>query len=118
MVTKVQDLPQTELIGHWIAGERVLDGTSRRGPVFNPATGQIANEVLLGGANEVATAVSAARKAFPEWSIQTPSERARGMYRFRELLENHAERLAGIVSSEHGKTFSDGNASIVIWLNQ
>ncbi len=112
MVTTGQDIPKTGLIGHWIAGNPVTEGPPRRGPVFNPATGRIANEVLLGGASEVGAAVDAATAAFPGWAVTTPSNRARVMYRFRELLESRADELAAIVSCEHGKTRSDALAEL------
>ena len=112
MVSAARNISQTGLIGHWIAGDSVTDGAGRRGPVFDPATGETKSEVLLGGSSEVDSAVKAAKNALSEWSATTPANRARVMYRFRELLESHADELAGMVSSEHGKTFSDALAEL------
>jgi malonate-semialdehyde dehydrogenase (acetylating)/methylmalonate-semialdehyde dehydrogenase len=56
--------------------------------------------------------VIAAVRAFPEWSETPPATRARAMFRFRDLLEAHADELARIVTTEHGKTLSESRGSV------
>ncbi|GAA0568099.1 CoA-acylating methylmalonate-semialdehyde dehydrogenase [Caenispirillum bisanense] len=76
-------------------------------PVFNPATGEQTGSVASAGAAEVDAAVAAAKAAFPEWSGLTPMRRARVMFKYKQLLEDNADRIAAAISAEHGKTHPD-----------
>jgi malonate-semialdehyde dehydrogenase (acetylating)/methylmalonate-semialdehyde dehydrogenase len=99
-------------IGHWIDGQRTPGG-QRRSPVFNPATGAVTGEALLGDATTVNAAVRAARAAWPAWSETAALRRARIMFRFKELLEAHHDELATLITREHGKVFSDARGEVV-----
>lgn len=112
MASNAQAIPQSKLIGHWIGGKISANDASRKSPVFNPATGEVKNEVLMASDREVHAAIKAARDALPQWAETTPAQRARVMFRFRELLEQDAEKLASIVSAEHGKTLDDALAEL------
>jgi len=94
-------------IGHHIGGRAAPGRSGRRQPVFNPATGQIARHVALAGADEVAEAVAAAKAAFPAWAETPPIRRARVLQKFLQLVDQHKERLAAVITAEHGKVFSD-----------
>ena len=100
-------------IGHFIGGQQIQTRSGRFSDVFNPATGKAATTVGLANAEEVNAAVSAALKAFPAWAGTTPLRRARVMFRFKELLERNRDRLAEIITAEHGKVFSDAQGEIV-----
>lgn len=95
------------ITGNFIGGKTVTSGSSKTMPVFDPATGKVVREVTLSTAQEVSDAIQVARDAFESWSRTTPLRRARVMFNFKMLLEQHAEELAGIIVSEHGKVFSD-----------
>lgn len=94
-------------LSHWIGGDTVAGISGRFGKVYDPATGQVQARVPLANRAEVDRAVSAAVAAFPEWSAQPPLRRARIMFRFRELFEQHAEEFAALITSEHGKVLAD-----------
>src|SRR6184192_1671176 len=94
-------------ITHWINGQRVSGSSGRFGDVFNPATGKVQAKVPLANGAELEKAVAAAKAAFPAWAAQPPLRRARVMFRFRELFEQNLEKVAEILTSEHGKVFSD-----------
>ncbi len=94
-------------INHYLGGQRVTGQGSRSADVYNPATGEVTAKVPLASTAEVEQAIAIARDAFPEWSAYTPLRRSRIMYKFKELLENHADELAAIISAEHGKVHSD-----------
>jgi malonate-semialdehyde dehydrogenase (acetylating)/methylmalonate-semialdehyde dehydrogenase len=94
-------------ITHWINGQKVVGTSGRFADVFNPATGKVQARVPLANSAELEMAVSAAQAAFRAWSAQPPLRRARVMFRFRELFEQNLDRLAEIITSEHGKVFSD-----------
>jgi malonate-semialdehyde dehydrogenase (acetylating)/methylmalonate-semialdehyde dehydrogenase len=94
-------------IPHWIAGSAVVGGSGRFGDVYNPATGQVQARVPLANSDELHAAVAGAQAAFPGWAAQPPLRRARVLFRFRELFEQHLDEFAQIITSEHGKVLSD-----------
>jgi len=94
------------LIAHWIDGKSV-PGKGRTSPVYNPSLGRIARQVGLATMQEVALAVASATRAAPDWSRQTALSRARILFRFKELLDRDAKRIARIIAEEHGKTVDD-----------
>ena len=102
----------TEALHHFFNGQR-MEGTSGHfGDVFDPATGAVTARVPLASADDVEQAVDAASAAFPAWAATTPLNRARVMFRFKELLETHAGDLAKIITSEHGKVLSDARGEV------
>lgn len=94
-------------ITHWIGGAKVFGSSGRFGDVFNPATGKVQAKLPLDDGAEVNKAVAAAHAAFPAWSALPPLRRARVLFRFRELFEQNMDRIAEIITTEHGKVFSD-----------
>jgi malonate-semialdehyde dehydrogenase (acetylating)/methylmalonate-semialdehyde dehydrogenase len=76
-----------------------------RSGIFNPATGEQIRQVVMSTAQETGQAIAAAQQAFPAWSRHSPLKRARVMFRFKALLEENTERLARLISEEHGKCF-------------
>ena len=81
--------------------------SGRASPVFNPATGEQIASVALCSKEEVSEAVKAAVAAQEDWGETPAAERARLMFRLRELLEDNKDRLALTISREHGKTHED-----------
>ena len=98
---------------HYINGRKVAGTSGRFGDVFNPATGELSARVPLASAAETATAVEAAAAAFPAWRDTPPLQRARVMFRFKELLEHRLDELAELVAAEHGKVLSDARGSVI-----
>ncbi|MGZ4592886.1 MAG: CoA-acylating methylmalonate-semialdehyde dehydrogenase [Actinomycetes bacterium] len=99
-------------IEHWIGGSETAGASTRRGTVWNPATGQEQAQVLLAEPADVDAAVQAAAKAFDDWRDVGVLRRARVMFRMRELIDKHIDELAGIVADEHGKTVADAKGEI------
>jgi malonate-semialdehyde dehydrogenase (acetylating) / methylmalonate-semialdehyde dehydrogenase len=96
----------------FIAGEwRAADAPATE-PVYNPSDGSVIARVPLSGADEVARAVAAAEAGLPEWAETPAVERARVMFRYQRLLEEHAEELARLVTREHGKTLAEARGSV------
>jgi malonate-semialdehyde dehydrogenase (acetylating) / methylmalonate-semialdehyde dehydrogenase len=81
-------------VEHWIDGAVTPGQSTRQSPVWNPATGQQQAQVALGSAADLDTAVSAAAKAFEQWSQVSLSRRTKIMFKFRELVNSHAKELA------------------------
>ena len=100
------------VVGHLIAGKPVPGSSGRVADVFDPATGQVTRQVALASRQEVDAAVAAAAAAFPAWSATPPARRAKVMFKFKQLVEAHADELARIITSEHGKVLSDAAGSV------
>ena len=99
-------------IPHFIHGQP-RDGTSGRwGEVFDPATGAVQAQVALASADEVSAAVAAAQAAFPAWAATPPLARARVLFRYKALLEEHAGELAAAITAEHGKVLADARGEV------
>jgi malonate-semialdehyde dehydrogenase (acetylating)/methylmalonate-semialdehyde dehydrogenase len=93
--------------GKWIEPK-----AARLGDVFNPSTGRVIGRVPFCSAEQTGAVVEAAAAAFPAWSETPVVERARLMFRFRALLEQHFEELAALVTREHGKTLAEARAEV------
>ncbi|MCD9122791.1 CoA-acylating methylmalonate-semialdehyde dehydrogenase [Cupriavidus sp. UGS-1] len=100
-------------VGHYIGGQRTSGSSQRRQDVFNPATGEAPRKVLLGEVADVDAAVAAAAAAFPAWADTPPIRRARVMQRFLQLMNQHRDTLAAIITAEHGKVFSDAQGEVM-----
>jgi malonate-semialdehyde dehydrogenase (acetylating)/methylmalonate-semialdehyde dehydrogenase len=108
-VTKSDVVTTCKLLveGKWI------DSTATEfGDIANPSTGEVIGKVPMGGGKDVDLAVQAAQKAFPAWRDTPVVERARVMFKFKNLLEEHYEEIAKTVTREHGKTFAEAKASV------
>lgn len=101
-----------DILEHFIDGQRRTSASGRTGDVYNPATGRVSKRVPMGTAEELDAAVKAASEAFPAWSAQPPLRRARCMFRLKALLDEHADDLAAILTSEHGKVLEDARGEV------
>jgi malonate-semialdehyde dehydrogenase (acetylating)/methylmalonate-semialdehyde dehydrogenase len=102
----------TTTVGHWIDGQRVASTSGREQAVYNPATGAVARQVALASKAEVQAAVAAAQAAFPTWADTPPIRRARVMLKFLELVNQHRDTLAAMITAEHGKVFTDAQGEV------
>jgi malonate-semialdehyde dehydrogenase (acetylating)/methylmalonate-semialdehyde dehydrogenase len=101
------------LISHWIDGAAVPVAEDRTAPVYNPATGEVIARVPRGGADEVDAAVRAARAAFPAWRDTPLIARSQVFFAYRELVWQHREELAALITRDHGKTFPDALTEVL-----
>lgn len=95
------------IVGNFIGGQTTFGASNETIPVYDPATGKVVRELTQSSADEVASAIGVAHNAFPEWSRTSPLRRARVMFKFKALLEQHRDELAELIVSEHGKVWSD-----------
>jgi len=105
-------LEQPELLPHFIGGRWTPSAAREFVPVHNPARGKVIARTPLAPKTEVDAAVKAATAAFPEWSETPPVTRARAMFKLKQLLEEHFEDIARIVTTEHGKTLDEARGSL------
>ncbi|MHA1546628.1 MAG: CoA-acylating methylmalonate-semialdehyde dehydrogenase [Alphaproteobacteria bacterium] len=96
-----------DIVQNFIGGALVTSKSSRTQPVFNPATGEEVASLPLSTAGEVGDAVTAAKAALPAWAAMPPLKRAKLMFKYKALLEEHASDIARAISREHGKTHDD-----------
>ena len=99
-------------IGHYVNGQLHAGTSSRSQEVFNPATGAVSARVLLASTLDVDAAVAAGVAAFPAWSDLPPLRRARVMFKFLELLNANKDKLAHLITAEHGKVFTDAQGEV------
>ena len=103
---------QNEIIGHFIGGQVVDTAGDRYADVFNPALGEPCARVTLASVDEVNAAVFAAQAAFPAWSATPPLARARILFKYLQLCQQHTDEFAAMITREHGKTFSDAQGEV------
>ncbi len=96
-------------IGHFIAGydSEGLESPLRTQAVFNPAKGETDSEVILAGEATLNQAIEAAQKAYPAWRNTPVQKRAQVMFKFKQLLEENADKIAQLIGQEHGKICHD-----------
>ena len=96
-----------QTIQNAIDGHKVKSASRRMAPIYNPATGEQTAELPFSTVEDVNAAVAAAKKAAIGWGATPPLKRIKHMFRFKELLDRHANEIASLISKEHGKTHAD-----------
>ena len=99
-------------IEHFVGGKSFSGDSKRTGKVFNPATGEQSAEVKLASTKDINLAIESAKKAFEPWANTPPLQRARVMFKFKELIEKNSDELTKIIVSEHGKVYEDARGSL------
>ncbi len=100
------------MVQHFVSGASWSGTSNRQADVYNPATGRVTAKVSLANAADVNEVVSVARAAQSAWGATPPAKRAAVMFKFRDLLNRHAEELAQLLSTEHGKTIPDAKGEL------
>ncbi|NEY88950.1 CoA-acylating methylmalonate-semialdehyde dehydrogenase [Tabrizicola oligotrophica] len=99
-------------IGHWINGKLVAGTSGRFADIMNPATGEVQARVALATVAELNAAIADAAKAQVKWAATNPQRRARVMMAFGALINQNMDKLAELVSREHGKTLPDARGDV------
>ncbi|TFD64379.1 CoA-acylating methylmalonate-semialdehyde dehydrogenase [Cryobacterium ruanii] len=100
-------------IQHYVNGTPAAGTSTRTAPVYNPATGKVAKNVLLASTADLDDAVAVAQAAYPAWRDMSQARRQTIMYNFRELLNARKGDLAEILTAEHGKVIADALGEII-----
>ncbi|HEX4870253.1 MAG TPA: succinate-semialdehyde dehydrogenase [Moraxellaceae bacterium] len=109
MELKRPDLLRTQLP---IAGRWVDADAGGRLPVTNPATGERIADVPRAGRAETERAIRAAEEALPAWRARTAKDRAQVLRRWYQLMMEHQEDLARILTWEQGKSLAEARGEI------
>jgi succinate-semialdehyde dehydrogenase/glutarate-semialdehyde dehydrogenase len=91
--------------GQWIGEPKV--------PVTNKATGDVITKVPEFGETETRAAIAAAERAFPAWSKMLAKDRSKIVRRWYELMMEHADELALLLTNEQGKPLAEAKGEIV-----
>jgi len=110
MTTTVQ--PITTTVPNYSNGAWQNSGASEWEDVTNPATGEVLARVPLSDAAETSEAVEAAAAAYPAWRRTPPEDRIQPLFRLKQLLEDHIDELARIITRENGKTFGEARGEL------
>ena len=98
-------------VPHIINGQPLIT-SGRKLDVFNPALGEKIGQINVANQQIVDKAVVAAKAAFTSWSTTTVQQRAKILFSFKSLLDEHINELADIVTREHGKTVIEAAGSV------
>ena len=99
-------------VSHWINGSLTTDKASQVGEIFNPATGKISGTVNFADITTVNQAVQAASSAFDTWRHSSLTKRTQVLFAFRELVNKNKEKIAELITAEHGKVLSDAQGEV------
>lgn len=99
-------------IDHFLNGQAVPATSGRTSPVYDPCTGAIQAQVGLASLDDIEQAVTLAQAAQPAWAALNPQRRARVMFEFKRLIERDMDKLAFVLSAEHGKVIADSKGDI------
>jgi malonate-semialdehyde dehydrogenase (acetylating)/methylmalonate-semialdehyde dehydrogenase len=97
---------------NYINGQWRKATTSEWLDISNPATGEPLAQVPISTATEVAAAVDAAAAAYPQWRRTPPEDRIQPLFKLKQLLEEHIDELARIITQENGKTLSEAKGEL------
>ena len=99
-------------ISHWINGSVYPEKSDRSGEIFNPATGKVSGSVAFADTATVDKAVDIAEKAFQDWRHSSLTKRTQVLFAFRELVNKNKEKIAELITAEHGKVLSDAQGEV------
>lgn len=98
-------------VPHFING-KLLTISGRKLDLFNPATGAKTGHLNVADANIINQAVASAKAAFPAWSSMPAAQRAKILFRYKAILDQHIQALAKLITAEHGKTLVEAAGSV------
>jgi malonate-semialdehyde dehydrogenase (acetylating) / methylmalonate-semialdehyde dehydrogenase len=102
----------TKQLSNLINGEDYQGVSQRHGPIYNPSDGSISGYAPFATGADVDQAVQSAANAFPSWAATPPPARAKILFKFRQLLEDHKDEIADLISREHGKSLTESLGSL------
>ncbi|WP_096437224.1 CoA-acylating methylmalonate-semialdehyde dehydrogenase [Alteribacter populi] len=97
---------------NYVNGEWVDSSSLRIEPVYNPATGEVIAEVPLSTLEELDKAVEVAAEAFETWSEVAVPRRARILFKYQQLLVEHWDELAKLLTIENGKSYNEAYGEV------
>ena len=99
-------------VKNFIGGKWVASTSEKVEPVYNPVTGEVIAEVPLSTTAELDEAVQVADKAFQDWRKKPVPQRARILFAYQQLLVEHWDELAELITTENGKSFKEAYGEV------
>ncbi len=99
-------------LGNYIDGTSKASQNDRTAAIYNPATGKSIVNVSMSTKGETQEAIASARRALEKWKKVTPLNRARVLFKFKDLVESRREELVELITREHGKVPSDASGEL------
>lgn len=99
-------------ISHWINGAKSASKSSQMGEIFNPATGKVSGSVHFADAATIDSVVKIASAAFDSWRHSSLTKRTQVLFAFREAVNKNKEKIAALITAEHGKVLSDAAGEV------
>ncbi len=103
---------KVKLLKNYIGGRWVEANTEKTEEVYNPATGEVIAHVPISTQSDVDEAVQTANQAFEDWKEVPVPKRARILFKYQQLLVEHWDELAEIVTTENGKSFKEAQGEV------
>ncbi|HYF45382.1 MAG TPA: aldehyde dehydrogenase family protein, partial [Acidimicrobiales bacterium] len=97
---------------HWIDGRPTAGTPERHDPLFDPASGAQTGTLPIASEADVDAAVAAASTAFPAWRDTPLGQRARILFRYRDLVDRHTDEVAALITAQHGKVLADARGEV------
>ncbi|MCR2807690.1 CoA-acylating methylmalonate-semialdehyde dehydrogenase [Paenibacillus sp. SCIV0701] len=99
-------------LNNLIGGQWVPSRSGKTEPVYNPATEEVLAHVPISSREELDEAVAAAKTAFHSWSRTPVPRRARVLFKYQQLLVEHWEELARLITQENGKSYTEAYGEV------
>lgn len=103
---------EKKALSNFIGGQWVKSTTDRYDEVPNPATGEILAEVPISTAEDLEKAVGVAKEAFHKWKKVAVPQRARILFKYQQLLVEHWDELAKLITIENGKNYAEAYGEV------
>src|SRR5690625_307994 len=98
-----------EKLKNFVGGKWIEAKSTETEQVFNPATGEVIAEVPISNQEDLDQAVQTANTAFQEWKEVPVPRRARILFKYQQLLVDHWDELAELITIENGKNFKEAH---------
>jgi malonate-semialdehyde dehydrogenase (acetylating) / methylmalonate-semialdehyde dehydrogenase len=98
---------------NYINGEWVKPNVTEYFDVINPATGQVIAKTPLSTKADVDAAAKAASEAFVSWRRTPVNDRVQYLFKLRNIMREHGDEIAKLITDECGKTFEEAKAEMV-----
>ncbi|CAN5862857.1 CoA-acylating methylmalonate-semialdehyde dehydrogenase [soil metagenome] len=99
-------------LSNYVNGQWSRNAAGAFRDIINPANGERLAEAPLGDGRDVSVAIEAAAAAFPDWRRTPAAERIQYLFKLKQILEDHLEDIARLVTQENGKTLAEARAEI------
>ncbi|HLR74399.1 MAG TPA: CoA-acylating methylmalonate-semialdehyde dehydrogenase [Virgibacillus sp.] len=98
---------------NFVGGEWIEARSDKTEPVYNPATSEVIAHVPISTSEDLDNAVTAAKKAFQTWKEIAVPKRARILFKYQQLLVEHWDELAEMITIENGKNFKEAQGEVL-----